>query len=493
MRPRPISLLALAALLGIGAFVGMVILGARTSDAVFVTLVASVAAALTVILVVERPVVAIGLLFVLASISGVVVGLPVGRVRLEQPSIVAAIITLLVTRGWPRRSEIRSVLPILASFAVYLVVLTFASALNAPKPMVSARMIIWTTLSMAGGVTVFALLVRSETGRVEGWFTATGVGHAVLGLAIAGAFLIIGPTGIPGMQTSPGEVPKVAGLAFEANLFASMLGAIAPFAVDRFRKRPGLTTAIPVLVIVIGLGLGVTRGAYLGLGAGLLVYLGVVAYRSPRPSEILAIVPVLAVALLLAPSIAAISLPIERNAAPATGTPVPSESGSPGASASPAETSPAPSPTPVADTFAYRTIRIGTALNDLRTSPLIGLGAASYGQRHQLPGLEVPASDYIGILALVAVYESGVIGASALALGFALSLWLLFRLSRDRPGAAAAYAASIVSLLVAYQATNALFFSINWIILGAGLALAVRTARSAVEGPGGYPVTGRSQ
>jgi cell division protein FtsW (lipid II flippase) len=144
-------------------------------------------------------------------------------------------------------------------------------------------------------------------------------------------------------------------------------------------------------------------------------------------------------------------------------------------------TSPVPSPTPIADTFAYRTIRIGTALNDLRTSPLIGLGAASYGQRHELPGLQVAASDYIGILALVAVYESGLVGASALALGFGLSFWLLFRLSRDRPGAAAAYAASVVSLLVAYQATNALFFSINWIILGAGLALAVRTAGSPVE------------
>lgn len=479
MRPSSNGLPALSALLGIGAFVGMVALGERTPATVLVTLAASLAAALTVILVVERPLAAFGLLFVLASISGVVVGLPIGRVRLEQPSIIAALITLVVTRGWPRRSEIRPVFPIVASFAVYLVVLTVASALNAPKPLVSARMIIWTALSMAGGVAVFALLVRPGLERVETWFTATGVGHALLGLVIAGAFLVIGPTGVPGMQTSPGEVPKVAGLAFEANLFASMLGAIAPFALDRFRTRPVLATAIPVIIIVVGVGLGVTRGAYLGLGAGLLVYLGIVAYRSPRPSQVLAIVPVIAVALLLAPSIAAISLPIERNSVPVTGTRGPGESGSPGASASPAVTSPVPSPTPIADTFAYRTKRIPTALSDLRTSPIIGLGAASYGQRHDLRYQPAGTGDYIGILALVAVYESGLVGAAALALGFVLALRLLLRSSQRYPGRAAAYAASIVSLLVAYQGTNALFFSINWIILGAGLALAMRTAGTA--------------
>lgn len=480
MRPRSNGPLALSAIFGFGAFVGMTVLGERTPQVVFVTLVASLAASVTVILVVERPIAAFGLLFVMASISGVVLALPVGRVRLEQPSIIAALVTLLVTRGWPRRSDIRPVLPIVGAFAVYLVVLTLASALNAPKPIVSARMIVWTVLSMAGGVAVFALLVRPELARVEAWFTRTGLVHAVIGLLIAGAFLVMGPTGIPGMQTNPGEVPKVAGLAFEANLFASMLGAVVPFALDRFRTRPVLSTAIPVIVIVVGVGLGVTRGAYLGLGTGLLAYLGIVAYRSPRPSGLMAVVPVIVIALLLAPSVAAISLPIARAPWHVVATPEPVAGGSPRPSSSPTVTA-SPSPTVMADTFGYRIDRIPTALNDLRSSPIIGLGAASFGQRHERPDLQISFPDYIGILALVAVYESGIVGAAALGLGFALSFRLFFRLSRDRPGPAAAYAASIASLLVAYQATNALFFSINWIILGAGLALAVRVARAAVS------------
>ncbi len=138
---------------------------------------------------------------------------------------------------------------------------------------------------MAGGCAAFALLVRPGAEGIESWFTATGVGHALLGLAIAAAFLLMGPTGIPGMQTSPGEVPKVAGLAFEANLFASLLGGIAPFALDRFRTRPGLGTASQAILLFVGMGLGVTRGAYLGLAAGLLVYLGVLAYRQPKRSS----------------------------------------------------------------------------------------------------------------------------------------------------------------------------------------------------------------
>ncbi|MEW5991776.1 MAG: O-antigen ligase family protein [Chloroflexota bacterium] len=483
------GLYALAASLGIGAFAGMAILGLRTPEAILASAVASICAAATVVLAVERPVVAVGLLFLLASISGVVIGLPVGRVRLEQPSIVAAVIMLILTRAWPRRSEIRPLVPIMAAFGVYLVVLTIASALYAPKPPVSVRMITWTVISMAAGVATFALLIRPSTDRIESWFTGTGVVHAVVGLTIAAAFLFLGPTGIPGMQTSPGEVPKVAGLAYEANLFASMLGAVAPFALDRFRSDPRLTTAVVLLLVIVGMGLGVTRGAYLGLGIGLLTYLAIVAYRNPRPADIVGIIPVLVVALLLAPSISGITLPVERVEI-ATGSPSPGATHTPAAARTPdtrpspppspsPSQRPIPTPSPAVDTIDYRVDRIPTALEDLRDSPIIGLGAATFGQRHELPDVLAGTPDYIGILALVALYESGIVGAAALALGFALSFRLLLRLSRASPGRAAAYVASLVSLLAAYQATNALFFSINWIILGAGLALAVRMASTS--------------
>lgn len=481
MITAPRRFLALSGLLAIGAFVGMALLGDRTPMTLLLSLAASLAAGLTVILVIERPVFAFGLLFILASISDIVIPLSVGRVRLEQPSIIAALIALAVGTPWPR-PLIRHILPIVLCFFAYLVVLIVASAVHAPEPLVSARMIIWTTLSMGGGLVAFWLLVGWDDHRVGDWFVGTGVAHALLGLLVAGAFLVAGPFGIPGMQTSPGEVPKVTGLAFEANLFASMLGALAPFALNRFWIRPGLTRAIPLILIVVGVGLGVTRGAYLGLGAGFLAYLAVLMYRAARPARVLGMVPTIAVAILLAPLVAATALPVERPSGGETpsfgqspspsGTRGPSLGPAPSRGASPATTS---GRGPAVDTFAYRLNQVPVALRDLERSPIIGLGAATYGQFHEHRDELAGTPDYLGMLALVAIYESGVLGAAALTLGFVLSLALLFRLSRLRPGMGAAYIASIVSLLVAYQATNALFFSITWMILGAGLALAART------------------
>lgn len=476
------GLAVLSLLLGAGAFGGFILLGDRTPVDLLAALVASLAAAAIVILVVRMPVGAFGLLLLLATISRWVIDLPVGRVRLEQPAVIAALVTLALTHGWPRWSLVRPVLPIAASFVVYLVVLTLASVLYAPQPTVSARLIIWTVLSMAAGVVVFSLLTRPDTKDVEAWFTATGVFHAIIGLGIAGAFLVLGPKGIPGMQVSPGEPPKVAGLAFEANLYASMLGALAPFAIERFRTRPSIWTAAAAIVIIASVGLGVTRGAYIGLAAGLLAYLAVLAVRTRARSALATAIPVLVVGLLLAPSVAYVTLTAERPAAvqPTLGiepTPGTGETTSPSQTEVPSTMQPAPTstpePTPTANTLAFRLDRVPTALKDIKTSPLIGLGAASFGQRHELP--DNPGTpDYIGILALVAVYESGIIGAAALAIGFLLALGVMFRASRRLPGASAAFIASLVVLLVAYEATNALFFSINWIILGAGLAMAMR-------------------
>jgi hypothetical protein len=496
MKVRSNATLALSVIVGLGSFAGMTLLGERTFEAIVASTVASLGAAFIVVLVVERPIAAFAVLLGLASVSGVVIGLPFGRVRLEQPAIIAALVTILVTRSWPRPSDLKPMLPLMAAFGVYLAVLVLASALHAPQPLVSARLIIWTGLSMAGGLVVFSLLVRTRSEEAGDWFTVTGVAHSALGLLVALAFLLLGPTGIPGMQVNPGEAPKVAALAFEANLFASMLGAMAPFAIERYRSRRDPVSAVSVVMIFIGFGLGVTRGAYIGLGVGLIVYLGLLAYRSRYRADSFAIVPIIAVALLLAPSVAVVSLPLERTPGSAFTTPSPDDGGtssptevatsgrpsvSPASTRAPAPT-PAPTPTGTTDTLSYRANRIPIALRDLRESPIIGLGAATYGQRHLRTGSYAGAPDYIAMLALVALYESGLVGALALALGFAFALRLLLRSGEDHAGAAAAYAASIVTLLVAYQATNAIFFSINWIILGAGLALAVRARRGQVLG-----------
>ena len=136
---------------------------------------------------------------------------------------------------------------------------------------------------------------------------------------------------------------------------------------------------------------------------------------------------------------------------------------------------------PPPDTIAFRLARVPEAIDDLSHSLLIGLGANSFGQRHTDVSQNAP--DHLAILALAAVYESGVLGAAGLAIGFGLVLWMLFRSTRRRTnrGTIAAYAGAVVCLLVAYQATNAINFSLIWLLTGAGLAAAAEPIDPAEE------------
>jgi hypothetical protein len=486
---------------GIGTFVVLAFLGDRTPASIATALLSVLAAFFVVLLVPTRPRAAFGVLLLLSSVSKVTIDVQAGNLRLEQPAIVAAIAAIVVSRSWPRASELKPVLAVVLAFAAYLAVLTLSSVLYAPEFATSARMIIWTAISMAGGAVAFTLLIRAQVSEI-GWFTLTGLFHAVVGVGVAALFLVSGPDNIPGMQVSPGELPKVAALTWEANVFASLLAAMAPFALEQFRSRPSRLTALPAFVIVVGMGLGVTRGAYVGLAVSVLVYLGLLVARRIPPPMLKAVTAVIVVAFVIAPVAANVLLPLERPHPPsgspsATGEPAkpsgPLGTLQPGSTRRPSPT-PAPTATPTAtsiptvpvtprpatDTLTFRLNRIPVAVADLERSPLIGLGAATFGQRHALPG-RPDEPDYLGILALVTLYETGILGLVSLGGGLAIVLWLLFQASKRRAGLAAAYAASLVSLLVAYQATNAMFFSLNWLIIGAALAFVVRSRREAQD------------
>lgn len=471
-----------ALLIGVATLVGLLIFGDRTPAGVVEAIVASVAAGLMIVLVPTRPVLAFGILVMLASLSKITLDLDVGRARIEQPSILAAGLALILTRRWPRLEEVRPAALIAAALAAYLAVLTLSSALYAPDFPTSARLILWTAMSMSGGTVAFVLLMREPRGG-HGWFTATGAVHAVVGLIVAVLFLLAGPSGIPGMQVNPNELPKVAGLVWEANIYASLLGAMAPFALERFRTRPSVASAAVAGLIIVALGLGVTRGAYLGLAAGLVVYVFLLWFRSST-RHVTSLLGVITVSVILAPVMANVLLPATRPQVASGGTAHETPNEDIHVEQTPPARGPLPTPSPIAlsDTFSFRLARVPVAMADLKRSPIIGLGAATFAQRHERADMKSQA-DYLGILAVVTLYESGIAGAAALGLALALVLWMLFRITQYDAGLAGAYAGSIISLLVAYQSTNALFFSINWLIIGAALAFVVRTRRDAVDPP----------
>jgi hypothetical protein len=286
-------------------------------------------------------------------------------------------------------------------------------------------------------------------------------------------------------------LPRVHAFTWETNLYASLLAMCLPFALES--ARTGVRGGWALLALVaIGLPLGVTRGAYIGLAAGIATYWGLWAWRRrddpgvrmrtlARPAAALAVA--LAVGLLAAD----ILLPnaVERILGPGGG---PSASQPPGSGAptlAPGETpSPTPQPLPSlgpgSDTLDFRMRRLPLAFADLRGSPLIGLGAASFGQRHVDP-TRPGEQDHIAVLAVALPYESGLLGTAALGVALLALVIGLWRSSANAAflGSSAAFLGSIATVLVAYQATNALHFAHNWLIFGAAAALAVRGSQPA--------------
>lgn len=485
----------------------------RGGDALLIAAISIGGATLVGWLIPSHPVAAFGVLFILASISRPTLHLPVGTMRIEQPAIAVALVTLVLLRRWPTRRALRWLLPVGLAFGAYLVILLASSLLKAPDRADSLHLVVWTAISMAGGLAAVVLLSRRAAGAGP-WLQATGAMEAVVGVAAALGFLVLGPVIVPAADPAPGiqnalsSLPKVYGYAWEANLYASLLGAMAPFAVDGLRRRRTVRDGIVLALILVGFALGFTRGAYLGLIAGLLVYAAVAAWRSGSVSSLVA-PAVLTIAILglgtaasgfllptgrpttapLADRIAALITTLERPSGPGPGASLrPGESPPPGASPTPSPVATPPPPPP--DTLSFRLDRLPMAIADLSHSPIIGLGADSFGQRHADPS-QADRPDHLAIMAIAVLYESGILGAVALAIGFLIVLFALLRVSGrpGRAGLAAAFLGSIISLLVAYQATNALHFAINWLILGAALALVVEE-RSAEPTPGasGAPV-----
>jgi hypothetical protein len=435
------------------------VLDDRSAASLIKTAAAMAGAAAVLIRGRDHPVLAVAIVFALASASRLVVETPVGTLRLEQPAIVALVV---VAAARVRREGLhapRQVWVIGVAVLVYLAVLTVSSALVAPQPIASLRMTLWWTISAAGGAAAFVLL-RERTRAGRDAFVAVGTGFAMVGIAAAVVFATAGPDFAPGIQEAFSLQPRVFGVGWEANTYASYLAAILLLAMGSAGGRNGIVVGALVL-LGIAFPLGVTRGAYLGLAAGALSMGALIAWRVhsgtlrapraliPRFGTAIAslAVGVLCVGVLL-PNIVELA---ERNSA---------------------ASSPRPTLVPASDTIGFRMARIRPAIEDLRTSPIIGLGAASFGQRHADP-TQGGAPDHLPILVLATPYESGLIGTLALVL---VLLTLLAGLLRMTGGAeavpAAAVIGAIISLLVAYQATNALHFATNWLLLGLAVAVA---------------------
>ncbi len=440
----------------------------------------------------SKPVAAFGILFLVASLSGFIVSTRLGNMRLEQPAIVAGYAALLLAPSRVDLRRLRPMWPIGAAFGLYLVCLTLSSILFSVNHVDSLRMTFWTGLSIAGGVLALLLLARGNA-RATDWVLASGHLQAVVGIVCAVLFFTLGPVILAGPQAAPGvsqavsSTPKVFALSWEANIYASFLAAVAILGLNRLLSgdRSRRSWLLPVLIGAIALGL--TRGAYLGLAAGVGVYaLFAVAGRRSWALQAMRRVAirgaVVAGSLLVGVAVAAVLMQGGRPPTKPLDLTQPWFGRGQVAAGQPGVT-PTYTVKPPPDTVTFRMDRIPVALADIPNSLVIGLGADSFGQRHADPS-QAGAPDHIAILALAALYESGALGAAGLGMGFALVLLALFRASRRRAdrGQMAAYAGALACLLVAYEATNALNFALIWLLAGAALASTVVV--STAENPG---------
>jgi hypothetical protein len=484
-----------AAALVVGALLWR--LGDKTTFTAGLILISMVSAAAVAWLAPSRPAMAFGILFLVATLSRWAISTSIGNMRLEQPVILAGYAAILLAPSRFDLRRIKSLWPIGAAFGAYLVCLGLSSVLFSPDKGDSYRMTIWTALSMSGGLLAFIFLYRASA-QAPQWLRFSGYVQALAAFVFAilyftlGPVLVSGPFPAPGVQDAVSSLPKVFALSWEANLYASLVAALAIFGLDRLLSRGRAVDKALVLVLVAAIALGVTRGAYLGLGAGVIAYAFVA--MGPKLTRLqLDIrrvgIPVTAFAgsFLLGILVAGVLMaggrqptkpldltkPDLGRAPVAIATGQPGQHGQPGKPGTQPETPPTVTILPPADTVSFRMDRVMPALRDVPNSLLIGLGANSFGQRHTDPST-MGQPDHIATLALAALYESGVIGASGLAIGFGLILlrFLKAAWSRSDKGTMAAYAGSVVCLLVAYEATNAINFALIWLIAGAGLAAA---------------------
>lgn len=457
--------LAIIAALALLGFTVVWWLSERTGADALKAAIALGGAALTAALLPRYPAASIGVVFFLASLSIIDIDLSVGRMRLEQPAIAA-----LLLGAWWHRAELslaslREIKWPLVALAVYLGASAISSAFIAPDPGISVRLVLWTGLSMLGGLGAY-LLTSSLRAQPIGWFAASGVFMSIVGLALAVAFYLTGP-GIPLIYGPLSSNPKIEAFAFEANLYASLLSATAFFAIERWRALRTWAWAAATVIALGGIGVGITRGAYIGLAVGAVFYL-LIAGRRLGFHRWLGVVMAVAIAATAVGMVAGAVLmdaSVRDQRLIVRGDDVPLHG-----------------PRDDLATLDYRLERVAPSLEDIATNPIFGSGLASLDQIHPLPNDEL---NYINIMALATVHDSGIVGAVGLGAFFLILFVRLWRSSVDprRAGIAAAYVAAVLTLLVSYQATSAIHFALNWLICGAALGLTVRTLDAGQADP----------
>jgi hypothetical protein len=427
---------------------------------------------------------ALGITFVMATITRFGIPIAGSTIRFEQPAVLVLFALILMRDAGSMAVVVRRSIPFVGFAAVYLGAHLLSSALVAPERLESLKIAAWLGVSMLGGAVAAILAYRSgDAIRLAPWIVGAALLHiAVAAAAVASQVLLKTDWGV---QHSDVLIGKAYGLALEANLYAILIAMAIPFTVlmpehGGLSVSRGVRAAI-IGALAIGLGLGYSRGGLVALAAATIALLFVAAVRRPRwKIEWLRVAGTTAATLFVAVAVIQGQDALARAGARSTDNlilvdvPAPSPrepDATPRTSDSPEPSTP-PEVVGVGDTVAVRLRTIRLALGAFPAQPIIGHGTDAFKDHYQEITCDCPA--HVSNLPVATLYEAGIVGAVGLG-GFLLLVVVgALRLR------AAALLAAILAMLVGYLFTDALRFGLNWIILGLvpGL-LAVGSARAS--------------
>lgn len=427
---------------------GSAVLGAAAVESAF----AAVSLALSALLLM-MPTMA---LFAVAVVSGAVEGVSHSvRGYMVRPEMLVAVLFAARAFALKRRARIgRTGWALIAFLAVQVV----ASVLGAPSPAASLRSV---ALYGFGALAFLATLVTMSTVDrfIRGLriFLAIMAASASIGIAFLVSHFAIGSSfGVTYLDTLAG-LPAATGFAYEHDLFGSACAAAAiVFLVLRREQFEFLSTKAATAgfwICSVGTLASLSRGAWIGYAAGLLVAL-FVSGGLGRDLARLAVAG--AAALLVIGIYAAVFAPSSvTQGGISTASAITTQAG---------RTLDLSSSTGAARVREWR-----LSLEEVAPHWLLGLGTNSFGQRHAVETVFGPRPAFVGNWLIRIFYDSGVLGL-ALFLAFVGPIVWPSRNIRRAAGASAPAARALVAgclvLAVAYLATDSLLLVWPWILLG---------------------------
>lgn len=392
-----------------------------------------------------------------------VAGINVNLERLTLPILCAAMVMVLAIR--PKTIPLRFGWPHLG-LAFFIAANAIASILNAPSASDSLRLTLLIAIASLPFWILPSLGLNTRAMRIGFYiFVAIGTAEGLFGLL---SLVLYQARGIDlGIQTDwLTGAPSPFGSMWEGNIFGSFVGAVfvAAFALllsvgPQWNWRWLLRASVVCLAIALVASL--SRGAWLGafVGVGIVVVLA-----GGQRKRYLAGAGIAIAVIFIAAQLAFPASPVVTGAQHRLQTlsnPVGLQN----------------DPTTAERLYAY-----GLAISDWRAQPLIGWGAGSLGQDYSALSQNIPV--WVANLELHALHDSGVIGLAGLLVALiGVVVKVMQAIRRLRPGSIergilVGLLAACVSLIIAFQATEATWLGYSWLLFGlAWTAASISTAR----------------